>query len=324
MWERTEDRLALLELLETGRLRWRTGQGEAWTLLADLPWTRRTRRRDEIELVPEHRDTLAELLDRVWTDWRLGRQALAAKGLDPTPYDWHRLQDLLRAEEVADLPDRLNRRTATSAVAPHSKSSLSLARRAALGDTTVTRDGIVRLRPPPGLCFIRGSTKLDAAEIANVLGEVAVTERALLDGTILEGPVRAVLLVENLGPYQDIDPPEGWLLVHVPGWDTATVRLFLRQVTDTSVIHFGDLDPAGVRIARHLREIHPGLKWAVPEFWGEYIEKRALPGEWPDDLNLDGAPALIRELAERGLWLEQELIAVDARLRTALETAGEV
>lgn len=321
MWERDEDRLALLELLEAGRLRRRAGQGEAWTLLADLPWTRRTRRRDEIELAPEHKETIIELLSRVWPEWRLAREALAARGLGQTPTEWRRLQDLLRAEGVADLPERLNRRTATSAVAPHSKAGLSLIRRAALGDTTVTRDGIVRLRPPSGLRFVRGRSAVAAAEVAGILGEVSVTERALLDGTLLDGPVRAALLVENLGPYQDLDPPEGWLVAHVPGWDTATVRLLLRQLGEVPVVHFGDLDPAGVRILKHLRQIHPSLRWAVPEFWREYLEERALPGEWPESMALDQVPALVRELAERGLWLEQEVIALDKRLRPALEAA---
>lgn len=323
MWERDEDRLGLLELVEAGRLRRRTGQGEAWKLLDELPWTRRTGRRDEIELVPEQRHTVVELLERVWPEWRLWSRTLADRGLSPTPTDWRRLQDLLRAEGLTDLPGRLNRRTATSAVAPHSKSSLSLIRRAALGDTTVTRDGIVRLRPPSGLRFVRGDVVIQASEIAGILGEVAITERALLDGTTLGGTFRAALLVENLGPYQDLEPPEEWLVVHVPGWDTATVRLFLGLLPDVPVVHFGDLDPAGARIFRHLRAIHPGLEWAVPEFWREHIDKRALPGEWPDDLDLDDAPALIRELASRGLWLEQELIAVDPRLRAALLAMGE-
>ncbi len=88
-------------------------------------------------------------------------------------------------------------------------------------------------------------------------------------------------------------------------------------------VHFGDLDPAGVRIFRHLRQIYSELKWAVPDFWSEHIEERALSGAWPDDLDLDAAPTLIRELASRGLWLEQELIAVDPRLRAALEATGE-
>ena len=319
MWERDEDRLALLELLETGSLHRRSGQAEAWTLLAELPWIRRTGRRDEIELIAQHKDTVIELLNRVWPHWMSEREALVAKGLSPTLAGWRRLQDLVRVEELPDLPDRLNRRTATSAVAPHSKSSLSMVRRAALGDVTVTRDGIVRLRPPAGLRFACAGVCLQAAEVTRVLGEVAVTERALLDGTVLEGSMSAVLLVENLGPYQDIDPPEGWLVVHVPGWNTATVRLFLDQLRHVPVVHFGDLDPAGVRIMQHLRRAYPDLKWAVPDFWGEYVEKRALRGVWPENLDLTDAPPLVLELARGGLWLEQEVIAFDARLRDALE-----
>ena len=80
MWERDEDRLALLELLEAGHLRRRTGQDEAWTLLDELPWTRRTGRRDEIELVPEHKATLVELLDRVWRGWSWAVRSLPVGG----------------------------------------------------------------------------------------------------------------------------------------------------------------------------------------------------------------------------------------------------
>jgi hypothetical protein len=322
MWTRDEDKIGLLELFVVGRLRRRSGQAELWTVLADLPWTRRTGRRDEIELVAEQEHNLLQLLDRVWPEWKLVADALAVRGLDLTPTGLRRLQDLLRAEDVAQLPTRLNRRTATAAVAPHSKSALSSIRRAALGNTKVTRDGIVRLRPPPGVRFARGSAYLDAAEIAGVLGEVAVTERALLDGTVLVGKIAAVLSVENLGPYQDLNPPDGWLVVHVPGWDTATVRLFLNQLGDVPILHFGDLDPAGVRIARHLRQIHRDLVWAVPEFWSEYVGNRGMAGEWPDDLDLSDTPALVRELGRRGLWLEQEIIAVDPRLRPALESAA--
>jgi hypothetical protein len=319
MWERDEDKLALLELLEAGRIRRRAAQSEAHAILAELPWTRRTGRRDELELIPERRDDLVELLDRVWPSWKPDSQALAALKFRPTPADWRRLQDVLRAQEVAKLPSRLNRRTAASMVAPHSKAGLSSIRRAALGETTTTRDGIVRLRPPPGLAFARGKALLDAAALADVLGEIAITERALLDGTSLIGTVPAVLLVENLGPFQDLNPPEGWLLAHVPGWNTATVHLFLELLPGVPIVHFGDLDAAGVRIVRHLQNIYPDLRWAVPEFWGEYLVGRALRGEWPGDLDLSDAPALVRDLAQRGLWLEQELIVVDARLKPALE-----
>lgn len=322
MWERIEDRLALLELLETSELSKRTGQTEAWTLLAELPWTRKTGRRDEIALVPNFRDRLTELITRVWPEWNVIRDALSARGLKPTPAGWRRLQDISRAESVIDLPVRLNQRTAASIVAPHSKSELSAIRRAALGDTTVTRDGLVRLRPLPGLSFKRDDKILDMTETAAILGEVAITERAMLDGTTLNGRPRATLLVENLGSYQDLSAPHGWLVAHIPGWNTATVHQFLEQLPNVPIFHFGDLDPAGVRIVHHLKQIYPDLRWVVPDFWREYIQTRALPGEWPPDLSLETTPKLVQELAERGLWLEQEPISIDPRLKAALEAFG--
>ena len=42
-------------------------------------------------------------------------------------------------------------------------------------------------------------------------------------------------------------------------------------------------------------------------------------GTWPDDLALADAPTLVRELAARGLWLEQEALAVDPPTGAALE-----
>jgi hypothetical protein len=36
-------------------------------------------------------------------------------------------------------------------------------------------------------------------------------------------------------------------------------------------------------------------------------------------LSLETAPKLVQELAERGLWLEQEPISIDSRLKSALE-----
>jgi hypothetical protein len=318
MWERDEDRLALLELIDTGRLSRRESQTEAWQTLVSVAWTRRTGRHKEVALVTEHREALVELLDRVWPDWRLARTTLAARGLDPTPTGWRRLQDTLRSEDLGTLPDRLNVHTATSSVAPHSKATIGAGRRAALGRTTLTRDGIVRLRPHPGLRLRQGSETLDATAVATVLGEVALNERALLDGTVLEGLPRAVLLVENLGPYQDLRPPEGWMIVHVPGWDTATVRLFLGQLSTVPLLHFGDLDPNGVRIVWHLRTLRPDLRWAVPDFWREYVESRSLPVDWPDDLDLADAPRLVHDLAREGLWMEQEVVTLDERLTPVL------
>jgi Wadjet protein JetD, C-terminal len=319
IWESDNARLALLELLSRGSLKRRRTQLDAYDALAELPWTRATGRRDEIGVVEEHRTELAGLLDRVWPAWRDVLADLVAAGLPPTPDGYGRLLDMERAAAIPELPERINRRTAVSLTASHSKASLTEARRGALGGTDTSHDGSIRLRPPAGLSARTANGVVDLSGIATVLGEVSIPERALLDGLAFEGGIRAVLLVENLGAWRDLSPPPGWLLAHVPGWDTATVGHLLDCIEGIPVVHFGDIDPNGVRIMLHLRRRAPNLKWFLPEFWFELADACGLPLTWPKDFDLDFAPAQVRELAARGLWLEQERIVLDPRIADALE-----
>ena len=322
MWETAEERLALLELLSRGSLKRRRSQEAAFGALSELPWTRATGRRDELGLVEDRRHELAALLGRVWPEWKDGLAELTARGFPPTPDGWGRLLDARRAEGIPELPERLNRRTAASLAAPHSKATLTEDRLAALGDTEATHDGTVRLRPPPGLLARNRRGVVDLSAIGAALGEVAIPERAFLDGLELEGELRAVLLVENLGAWRDLSAPSGWLLAHVPGWDTTTVAHLLERVAHVPVVHFGDLDPNGFRIYLHLRERRADLRWFVPSFWAEFIDSHGLRAPWPTDLDLSLAPAMVRDLAARGLWLEQERIVLDGRIGDALESAA--
>jgi hypothetical protein len=322
MWQTAAERVALLELLVLGSLKRRRAQETAWNTLAELPWTRRTGRRDEIGLVENRRQELVALLDRVWPMWGQGLEALVARGLPPTPEGWAELEDADRAASLPALPAlpaQLNRRTAAALVAPHSKATLTNRRLAALGDAEATHDGSVRLRPPKGLLARTPQGTVDLAAVAAALGEVSLPERALKAGLELEGQIRAALLVENLGPFCDLPCMDGWLFAHVAGWDTATVARLFERLGDIPVVHFGDLDPNGVRIFQHLRGMRPGLQWFVPEFWQELVEEKGLPSVWPEDLNLGDAPSLVRRLVGSSLWLEQEPIAVDPRTPAALE-----
>ena len=321
IWESDNTRLALLELLSRGKLKRRLTQLEAYDALAELPWTRATGRRDEIGVVEERRTELAGLIDRVWPAWRDVLANLVAAGLPPTPDGYGRLLDMERAAAIPELPERINRRTAASLTASHSKASLTEARRGALGETDPTHDGSIRLRPPAGLSARTANGVVDLSGIAAVLGEVSIPERALLDGLAFDGTIRAVLLVENLGAWRDLSPPPRWLLAHVPGWDTATVGHLLDRIEGIPVVHFGDVDPNGVRIMLHLRRRAPNLRWFLPEFWFELADACGLRAMWPQDLDLDFAPAQVRALAARGLWLEQERIVLDPRMADALEVA---
>jgi hypothetical protein len=325
MWDRLDDRLALLELLTEGALKRRTSQDGAFRWLAELSWTRASSRRDEIVVVPELRAELVTLLDRVWPDWRFEQLALLEAGEPATPSGWARLADLRRAQLLPAPPARMNRRSAAAITAPGAKSTLTASRRAALGQTEVVDDGIVRMRPPAGMVVRREECVLHVDDIVDVLGEVAIADRALRDGTRLEGPLAAVLLVENLGPWRDMPQPRGWMLIHTPGWDTATVRLLLDAFAGVPMLHFGDLDPAGVRIYRHLVAHIRGLGWFVPPFWRDLVPMFGRPCVWPADLDLRDAPPLVQELAASGAWLEQETAVFDERLGAALEVAlGDV
>ena len=68
-WRSVAARLALLELLVRGTLKRRRAQTSAWDALDELPWTRRTGRRDELGLVDARRHELVALLGRVWPEW---------------------------------------------------------------------------------------------------------------------------------------------------------------------------------------------------------------------------------------------------------------
>src|SRR5690606_4122599 len=113
----------------------------AFDALAELPWTRRTGRRDELALVEQRRTDLVALIDRVWPAWGDVLAALTARGVGPTPDGWAALQDAERAATMPQLPDQLNRRTAAALVAPHSKAGLTERRVATLGNSEATHDG---------------------------------------------------------------------------------------------------------------------------------------------------------------------------------------
>lgn len=318
-WRTPAHRLALLELLVRGTLKRRRTQATAWDSLAELPWTRLSGRRHELGLVADRRADLVALIDRVWPAWGVALTALTARGLPPTPDGWAWLEDAERAKGLPVLPDRINRRTAAALVAPHSKAWLTERRLAALGDVETTHDGSVRLRAPRGVSARTSTGVVDLTAVAAVLGEVSLPERAFRVGLTLEGPIRAVLLVENLGSFCDLASPEGWLVAHVAGWDTVTVQHLMARLEGVPAVHFGDLDPNGVRIYQHLRNMRPDLRWFVPAFWEELVDTRSRTVVWPEDLELGDTPELVQRLARRGLWLEQEPVAVDARTPAALE-----
>jgi hypothetical protein len=180
-------------------------------------------------------------------------------------------------------------------------------------------DGVVRLRGLTGVVARIGGESAPLEPIERLLGEVAVPERALADGVVLDGPTRALVTVENLGAWRDMPCPPNTLLAHVPGWDTATARRLLSTLAPLPVLHFGDLDPAGLRIVAHLRAEVPHLRWFVPACWSDYAASHGQPRDWPPGIVPHDAPRLVHDLAAARLWLEQEVVVLDPRFAGELE-----
>jgi hypothetical protein len=314
MWQEPAHRLALLELLVRGELSRRVEQAEAWEELIRLGWTRRSARARLLTLEPSRRPRVEATLDSCWPGWRTVREDLEQEGLSPNPEGLRELENRRRREHLPEaLSSRLNRRTAAALVGGYSKGAP-----AEIDGVQVSRDFVIRVRPHEGLQVGRDGQVLDGSGLARVLGELTLTSRALQDGTRLLGPPpRALLTVENQGPYLDLPRPEGWLVALLPGWHLDPVRPLLQAFHQAPWFHFGDLDPNGVRIAHKLQGMGRDLRWLVPDFWAEHLPA-ARPSRWPEGLVRPDDPPLVRRLAEEGRWLEQEPLVVDPRLEEVL------
>lgn len=219
------------------------------------------------------------------------QQGLANRGLPPNDSGLRALRSQQRDARVDSLPLRLNQRTAAAAFAEHSKSRIGEAAQQRLQASEVTSDYVVRMRGCRGLSVYRDGVIYDAASLEQIQGELVLSERGLLDGTKLCGTPSALLLVENVGPFVDLAPLPGWLLVHVPGWHTQGAKRLFEMIPNVPALHFGDLDPEGLLIYCHLRRARPNLSWVVPDWIADYLPSHGLPTAWPDPELLIEAPA---------------------------------
>ncbi len=303
--------VALLEVLARRVVRRRRWNGAVVDHLAEVGWLIRAARSGEWALQERHVGELVARLDRLWPGWRAVREALESRGLEPTPRGVARLREEARGERIEAAPERMNRRTAASLLAAHSKATLTAALEEALAHPELTHDNVVRVRPCAGMVLRRGGVTVSCDAVTAALGEVALPDRAFRGGLRIEGALpRAVLTIENAGAFVDLPRPEGWLYAFVPGWNVALVPALLGLLEGVPCWHFGDLDPNGVRIFRALRERQPALRWFAPAHWEALAATHGQPCEWPAGVLPDDGPEWIRRLVASGRKLEQEPLVV--------------
>jgi hypothetical protein len=322
-WAGEADRLALLELWATGRLKRRRQQEAAWARLDGERWTSLTSRSRERALAEGYRSMIEQLLDQAWPLWRKVHADLTAAGLPPTPEGWRALQERMRIAAAPPLPAQvLHHKTAASLVGPDSKASWTAGRRAATNHLTLTHDTLLRLRPSRGLVLMRHGASIEADAVHACLGELVLSDRSMRDSLAISMPPRVLLSVENLGAYVDLPSvANDWMIAHVPGWNTVALADFLNLLPASTIwCHWGDLDPQGVAIMRSLRTIRADVRWIAPEWWPQVAP--AQRGDWSGCLEQPDDPPLVRHLRAAGTWLEQEPLVIDQRLPGTLRKAA--
>lgn len=313
-----EQLLPLLRLLDAGVLKKNRGNTESIKLVVDLQWAALTGRSNTVALTERGKEFLPQYISNLWPGWEGYLCALKANDL---PISIDGAKELERSKRALSfpLPARAHHKTIAATLGMHSKTGLSQKLKESLGDVLPTTDQVLRLHSNKGLILQAGEDQVSCDLLMKIVGEVVLPERAFLDGLTLAGVLpKTVLTIENLGNFVDIPPvPDDVMVIWVPGKNT-TMAVRLLSLLDKSVrhYHFGDLDYEGVSIARYLCEntLQP-TELLAPSFWEEAIDVFTGFQAWPNNDSFGEDIPLLKKLRERGRWLEQEVIALDPRLR---------
>lgn len=317
-WQDRDQRAALLRLWETGVLRKTQKVRHIADYLLSLGWVTQSARQNELTLNESGSEQLPSLMDSIWPSWRQTLTQLKRAGL---PFTAEGLQNLARSGmRFPSMPLRLHEKTFAALSGAHSKCSINAG--TLPPGLSLTTDGVLRTRPNKGLLIHAGQKRLSCDDLVQALGELDIPERAILDGIRLEGTLpKAVMTVENLGPFVDMPKPDEVFLIHQPGWNTALSLLFLKTFGEgITRYHFGDLDPEGLAIYQHLQCEREKPFLFIPSFWDEYEKmfSHQLCDPWPETITASHSEPLLKRLFSDNTWLEQEPIILDERFEEEL------
>ncbi|WP_319918166.1 Wadjet anti-phage system protein JetD domain-containing protein [Aeromonas media] len=226
------------------------------------------------------------------------------------------------------LPAAINGATLSGLWLRDCKAALSpsqLARVAELG-CQVLADEVIRLRTLTPLRLIdKEGSPQDMMPVISLLGELALSERALSRLRGVEWQGRQIVTVENKGAFVDYPLQPGELLLYVPGRNTALAKRVMPLLSEAIPwAHFGDLDQRGLEIAAELAHAiaRPLALW-LPGNLTDYLPHYARPLSRPSAEQQSKIPWLsdvcerasgsalaevLNHLVVNKCWLEQEVL----------------
>lgn len=293
-----ESKRALPIIERMSRARWisRSSRAGIWLVLASE--------------VPSLTDRLSALLP----SWQTDLQLLGTLGLDP--FDPYVIQNIAALRTTPAVTGLLHRKSWNAATAAGSKIPSRISSGATLTDDWNLRgrcNCALRLRMPQG--------HVDLEEQTRVQTEFSIPERGWIQSQGFFGALpRAVITVENVGPFVDLVLPEATVVLYSQGNAVQGAAAVVRALPSAIWIHFADLDSAGVDAGRKISKLsqRPLIAF-VPSFVEEYAH-RSLPATRTWSRPLFDHP-FIRVLAEQNRWMEQEVFILDDRLTADLAAA---
>ncbi|EIC1283970.1 hypothetical protein K9222_004231, partial [Salmonella enterica subsp. enterica serovar Java] len=192
---------------------------------------------------------------------------------------------------------------------------------------TVTYDDILRLRSQGTelrLTFTcnNGENVLFADDESRWRSECCLPERMLLDLLSVDmTSAQLIITVENLGAYVDMPLVDGLILIFAPGLNYLPACRWISQYgQDIPWVHFPDLDPNGLTIARQLSHslTRPCRIW-LPDFWPSAHQVNDMIGAGKHAWDTAPDCPQLTQLRQEQRWIEQEVLVVDYRCIAAIQ-----
>lgn len=303
--------VTLGRLIELGIIKLSTRNNQLIKRLEVARWIEPTGRKGEWRLRDGALSKIADRIDILLPCWQQEFKFLRSLDLDPLePRSIESLAMLRKNQVAVGMVNRRNWNAATGLGPKHSSQKQASA--------TLTKDWVMRFRPNAGLYGIFDTNKIDLWKLSETLSECIIPERLWLRFERFEGVLPSLIIsCENLGAYVDLVVPDSAMVIYAPGADIETAAELLRHFPHTDWIHFGDVDPDGLKIAENLaKEVSRQLHFFVPSFAEEYLPGRPVKTPWAEipDTNV------FRKLRRSRTRLFQEVFMLDPRLSSDIAT----
>jgi hypothetical protein len=284
--------------------------------LQNARWVKRGRRQGEWLIRDGASDPILARLGTILPTWEADFELLRERGLDPSDPLAIRALPSYRARPTPGVRRFINRRNWNAAAGIGPKRT---AREPPLG-VELTHDWMIRLRWNVGLRVRIAERERLIEELSADGYECPLPERVFRRGLTFAGVApETIFTCENLGAYIDLPLPDNAMALFAPGCDWRAAKTVLDLLPQSQWVHFGDLDPEGIEIARYLaKRTGRTSQFLVPSFalqrYADMAQRHGV--EWRD---VPDQP-MLKMLAQSKRGLYQEVFMLDADLPGELKT----